>query len=232
MELVVANLDDLRIELAHAFERRASAGPFSCGVAGGPTALIYLAALRAAQVDWNEITLFTVDERAGLSEAGESHAAVARRILAPVRDGRGPRLFAMPAGPRDLEAAAAEYDHVLDRELRGEPLDLAIVGVGEDGHVAGLFSGHPALPELPRVVALEDAPRPPYRRLTMTMSFLVSTAEIWVVALGERKRAVVQAAASRTLADTPFDMLLRHAGNVIVYTDQIVQRSNPPLRAR
>jgi hypothetical protein len=43
---------------------------------------------------------------------------------------------------------------------------------------------------------------------------------------------VVQAAASRLSADTPFDMLLRHAANVIVYTDQIVQRSNPPLRAR
>lgn len=231
MELVVANLEDLRIELAHAFERRAAAGPMSCGVAGGPTALIYLAALRAAEVDWSQITLFTVDERAALSEAGESHADVARRILRPLRDGRGPRLFAMSPRP-DLDAAAAEYDRVLDRELRGEPLDLAILGVGEDGHVAGLFSGHPALDELTRVVAIHDAPRAPYRRLTMTLSFLVSTAEIWVVALGERKRAVVQAAASRSSNQSPFDLLLRHAANVTVFTDQIVQRSNPPLRTR
>ena len=231
MELVVANLDDLKTELAHAFERRAASGPITCGLAGGPTALIYLAALREAQVDWSGVTFFMLDERAGSSETGESHADVARRMLGPVRDGRGPRLFAMRTG-QDLEAAAAEYDHVLGRELHDEPLDLAIMGVGEDGHVAGLFAGHPALEELTRVVAILDAPRAPYRRLTMTMSFLVSTPEIWVVALGERKRAIVQAAATRTAANTPLDMLLRHGGNVTIFTDQIVQRSNPSVRAR
>ena len=231
MELVVANLDDLRAEITHAFERRAAAGPINCGLAGGPTALIYLAALRDAQVDWSRVTFFMADERAGLSESGESHADVARRMLAPVRDGRGPRIFAMRGSAPDLEAAAAEYDHVLGRELHDEPLDLAILGVGEDGHVAGLFAGHPALDELTRVAAIDNAPRAPYRRLTMTMSFLISTPEIWVVALGERKRAIVQAAAMRTTANTPFDTLLRHAGNVTIYTDQLVQRSNPPVRA-
>jgi 6-phosphogluconolactonase len=224
MELVVANLDDLRGEIAAAFERRAAAGPLSCGVSGGPTALIFLAALRAARVDWSQITLFTLDERAGLSEAGESHADVARRILGPVRDGRGPRLFAMSASGPDLEAAAADYDRVLGRELRDEPLDLAILGVGEDGHVAGLFSEHPALDELTRVAAVHDAPRAPFRRLTVSLSFLVSTSDIWVVALGERKRALVQAAARRAAGNTPFDLLLRHAPQVTVFTDQIVRR--------
>jgi 6-phosphogluconolactonase len=232
MELVVANLDDLRAEITHAFERRAAAGPLSCGIAGGSTALIYLAALREAHVDWSRIAFFMADERAGLSDAGESHADVARRMLAHVRDGRGPRLFAMRAAGPDLDAAAAEYDHVLGRELHDEPLDLAILGVGEDGHVAGLFAGHPALEEMTRVAAVHNAPRPPFRRLTMTMSFLISTPEVWVVALGERKRAIVQAAAMRSSGNTPFDMLLRHAGNVTIYTDQMVQRSNPPLRAR
>jgi len=232
MELVVANLDDLRAEIAHAFERRAAAATLSCAVAGGPTALIYLAALRAAEVDWDRIALFTVDERAGASDAGESHADMVRSVLASVRGGRGPRLFPMRGSEPDLDGAAAAYDHVLGRELHDEPLDLAILGVGEDGHVGGLFAGHPALEELTRVAAVHDAPRPPHRRLTMTMSFLVSTAEIWIVAVGARKRPIVQAAATRSAANTPLDMLLRHAGSVTVFTDQMVQRSNPPLRAR
>jgi 6-phosphogluconolactonase/glucosamine-6-phosphate isomerase/deaminase len=231
MELVVANLDDLRAEITHAFERRAAAGPINCGLAGGPTALIYLAALREAQLDWSQVTFFMADERTGPSESGESHADVARRMLGPVREGRGPRLFAMNGSWTDMEAAAAEYDHVLGRELHDEPLDLAILGVGEDGHVAGLFAGHRALEELTRVAAIDNAPRAPFRRLTMTMSFLISTPEIWIVALGERKRAIVQAAATRTTHASPFDMLLRHAGNVTIFTDQLVQRSNP-ARAR
>ena len=224
MELIVANLDDLRGEIAKEFEQRAAVGPLSCGVSGGPTALIFLAALRSAQVDWSRITLFTVDERAGVSEAGESHADLTRRILGQVRDGRGPRLHAMSATGTDLEAAAAEYDRVLGRELRDEPLDLAILGVGEDGHVAGLFAGHPALDELTRVAAVHDAPRAPYRRLTLSLSFLISTAEIWVVALGERKRALVQAAARRMHTNTPLDLLLRHAPQVTIFTDQAVGR--------
>jgi 6-phosphogluconolactonase len=224
MELVVANLDGLRLEMAQAFAERASAGELSCGVAGGPTSLIFLAALRAAAVDWSRITLFTVDERAGPAIGGETHGQMVRGILGPVRDGRGPRLFEMAGTAADLDAAAAEYDHILDRELQGEPLDLAIVGVGEDGHIAGLFPGHAALDELTRVVAIHDAPRPPYRRLTLSLSFLISSAEIWVVALGERKRALVQAATSRTVGETPFGLLLRHAGRVTVFTDQAVQR--------
>jgi 6-phosphogluconolactonase len=226
MELVVANLDDLRDEIAQAFEQRAAAGPLSCAVSGGPTALIFLAALRAARADWSRITLFTVDERAGTSDAGEAHADLARRILGHVREGRGPRLFAMTAGP-DLETAAAEYDRVLGRELNEEPLDLAILGVGEDGHVGGLFPGHPALEELTRVAAVYDAPRPPHRRLTLSLSFLISTAEIWIVALGERKRALVQAAVRRTPANTPLDFLLRHAPQVTIFTDQAVLGGRP-----
>jgi 6-phosphogluconolactonase len=224
MELVVANLDDLRLEIAHAFERRAAAGPFSCAVSGGPTSLIFLAALRSAQVDWSGITLFTVDERAGSAASGETHAQVVRAVLGHARDGQGPRLFEMAGAAVDLDGAAADYDHVLDRELHGEPLDLAIVGVGEDGHIAGLFTGHPALDELTRVVAIHDAPRPPFRRLTLSLSFLISTTDIWVVAVGERKRMLVQAATSRTVGQTPFGLLLRHAGNVTVFTDQAVRR--------
>lgn len=223
MELVVGSLEGLKLDIAQAFEQRAAEGPLTCGISGGPASLIFLAALKAAQVDWNNVSLFMVDERAGPSLAGESHADVARRMLSHARGGRGPRLFAMAADGPDLDAAAAEYDHVLDRELRGEPLDLAIVGVGEDGHIGGLFTGHPVLDELTRVVAVHDAPRAPYRRLTMTLSFLTSTPDIWAVALGERKRAVVHAATTKLSTNTPFDMLLRHGARVTIYTDQALQ---------
>ena len=124
----------------------------------------------------------------------------------------------------DLDEAAAAYDRTLDRELHGEPLDLAILGVGEDGHVGGLFTGHPALEELTRVVAIHDAPRPPYRRLTLSLSFLISSTRIWIVAIGGRKRAVVHSIVGRTGGGRPVDWLLRHASDVTIFTDQEVRR--------
>lgn len=224
MELVVANLEDLRGQMAGGFERLAAAGPLSCGVSSSPAALIALTALRTARVNWRDVSLFWVDERAGGADEAGSHAEMVRRMLADDTGTPGPRLFPMPTGEADLERAALAYDRVLDRELRGEPLDLAIVGVGEDGHVAGLFTGHPALDELTRVAVVQDAPRPPYRRLTLSMSFLMSSACIWVVAVGPRKRAIVQSVVGRDGGDTPFHMLARHATTLTIFTDQAMRR--------
>ena len=141
-----------------------------------------------------------------------------------MRDGRGPRLHPMTTGP-DLEAAAADYDRVLGRELKDEPLDLAILGVGEDGHIGGLFTGHPALDELTRVVGRARCAPPAVSAADAVAVVPREHRDIWVVALGERKRALVQAAVRRQLREySAGSCLLRHAPRVTIYTDQIVQR--------
>jgi 6-phosphogluconolactonase len=224
MELVVANLDDLRTQIATGFERLAAPGPLSCGLSGGPTALIFLGALRTAQPDWTRVSLFWVDERAVLADDPESNFGLARRMLIDPLQPRAPRAFPMPAAQPDLEQAALDYDHVLDRELEGRALDLAILGVGEDGHIASLFPGHPALEDQNRVVAVHDSPKPPKRRLTLSMPFLLSSTRIWVVAIGGRKRSIVQSVVGRTGGSAPIHWLVRHASDVTIYTDQAMRR--------
>ena len=96
--------------------------------------------------------------------------------------------------------------------------------MGEDGHIASLFPGHPALEDQNRVVAVEDSPKPPRRRLTLSMPFLLSSTRIWIVAIGGRKRAVVHSIVGRTGAGRPVDWLLRHASDVTIFTDQEVRR--------
>src|SRR6185436_19303189 len=110
-------------------------------------------------------------------------------------------------------------------ELNGGPLDLAILGVGEDGHICSLFPGHPALmqDEL-RAVAVEDAPKPPPRRLSLSMRFVLQTRRIWLIAIGPRKLPVLQAAIEKTGSSTPLDMVMRHAKDVTVFTDQSLRR--------
>ena len=158
MELVVAHLEDLQAQLAAGFEALAARGPLTCALSGGPGALIFLSALRAATPDWSAVRLFFTDER-GDGGGVESNASLATRMLVEPLAGARPRVFPMPAGP-DLDESAAAYDAVLDRELGDRAPDLAIVGLGEDGHLAGLFAGHPALAAPARVAAVHDAPRP------------------------------------------------------------------------
>jgi 6-phosphogluconolactonase len=159
MKLVIAPVEVLRARLTQAFEGWASQAPArSCALSGGSTALVFLGALGDAQVDWSRISLFWVDERAVPPEDPDSNYGMAHRVLLGALGHTAPRAFRMPAEQADLGEAAVRYDQVLARELRGGPLDLAILGVGEDGHICSLFPGHRALMAEGRVVAVDDAP--------------------------------------------------------------------------
>ncbi len=228
MELVVARIDELRPRLTEHFEQWAADAPAkrkSCAISGGATALIFLGALRNANVDWKRITLFWTDERAVAPDDPESNYGIAERILLGPLGAKAPRAIRMPADMPDLGVAALRYDSILAHELHNGPLDLALLGLGEDGHICSLFPGHRALIDDDlRVVAVEDAPKPPPRRLSLTLPFLRQTKKIWLIAVGPRKLAVLHAAMERARHTTPLDLLLHQANHVTVYTDQVIRR--------
>ncbi len=201
MELVVAPVAELRSMLSAAFEdwNQSSDRRLSCGLSGGATALIFLGALRQAQVDWRRITLFWVDERAVSPEDPESNYGIADRMLIQPLGAKAPTAIRMPTDKMPLGQAALWYDDALATYLHNGPLDLAILGVGEDGHICSLFPGHRALmEERLRAVAIEDAPKAPARRLSLTLRFVLQTRKIWLIALGPRKLPVLQAAINKT----------------------------------
>ena len=125
----------------------------------------------------------------------------------------------MPAEQPDLKQAAAQYDRALPAAL-----DLLILGVGDDGHVCSLFPNHPVLEVRDtRVAAIEDSPKPPPRRLTLTMPYVVSARRVWVVALGARKLPVLQQAVS-----TSNDRDAARPGDRTGEVGHDLHRRNPP----
>jgi 6-phosphogluconolactonase len=230
MELVGAPVNELKTLLTESFEewareQGARGARGACALSGGGTALIFLPALRSANVDWRNITLFWADERAVPPDDPESNFGLAERMLLSPLGAKAPRAIRMPADASSLEQAALWYDDALAAELDNGPLDLALLGVGEDGHVCSLFPGHKALTQNDlRAVAVEDAPKPPRRRLSLTMRYVLQTKKIWVVAIGSRKLPVLHAAINKTSNTTPLDMLMRQAKDVTVFTDQTIRR--------
>lgn len=242
MELVGAPVSELRTILTTSFEQwaadeslephlhtgsggQARAGSRSCALSGGATALIFLGALRNANVDWRPITLFWSDERAVSPDDPDSNYGLAERMLLSPLGARAPRAIRMPTDRMPLGEAALWYDHALATELNGGALDLALLGVGEDGHICSLFPGHKALLQDDlRAVAVEDAPKPPPRRLSLTLRFVLQTRKIWLIAIGPRKLPVLQAAVDKTGRSTPLDLLMRQAKDVTVFTDQVLRR--------
>lgn len=233
MELVGAPANELSGLLTASFEEWAHghhgsgvAGDGSCAISGGATAMIFLSAMRAANVDWQRITLFWADERAVPVDDPDSNYGLADRMLLAPLGARAPRAIRMPADASSLGQAALWYDDALATELKGGPLDLAILGIGEDGHICSLFPGHRALlVEDLRAVAVEDSPKPPARRLSLTLRYVLQTRKIWVIAIGSRKLPVLRAALNQTSHTTPLDLLMRQARDVTVFTDQIIHRS-------
>jgi 6-phosphogluconolactonase len=230
MELVVARIDELRPRLTESFEAWAAedvgSAQRSCALSGGAPALIFLGALKNARVDWSRISLFWADERAVPADDPESSYGTAKRMLLDPLGANAPNAFRMDTAMPSLATAAMKYDTLLGRELESRAMDLALLGVGEDGHICALFPGHRALmADDLRVVAVEDAPRPPLRRLSLSLSFILRTKKIWLIAIGPRKLPVLHAALSRTQRTTPLDLLLHQAKDVTVFTDQVIRRA-------
>ncbi|HEX6214600.1 MAG TPA: 6-phosphogluconolactonase [Vicinamibacterales bacterium] len=226
MELVHAPVAELKALLTQSFEEWAQDGR-SCALSGGPAALLFLPALRAAGVDWSRITLFWADERALDIVDPESNYGLAERMLLKPLGRRAPRALRMPID-MPLDQAARKYDDALTTELHGGVLDLAILGVAEDGSVCALFPEHRALVQDDlRAVAIDDAPKHPRRRLTLTMRFLLQTRKIWLMAVGPRKLAVLHAALSKRQRLTPLDLVLQQAKDVTVFTDQVIRSAWP-----
>jgi 6-phosphogluconolactonase len=210
-------------ELTRAIAERGGA---SLVVTGGSAAEALLPRLVEVSLDWSRVNLFWSDERAVPPDDPQSNYRLARELwLDPARVPES-SVHRMPGEAADLDAAAAAHTEEV-RTVCGDPprFDLVLLGVGPDGHVASLFPGHPLLRETRKLVAaVEDSPKPPPRRLTLTLPALFGARLLVVAAFGSAKAAVMADALGARASSLPVAKVLRRAPRALVLLDPAAAR--------
>jgi 6-phosphogluconolactonase len=165
---------------------------------------------RAAELepDWSRVSLWWSDERCVPPEDERSNFRLAREALLD-RLARGPEVLRF-RGELQPADAAGEYDHA----LKGIDLDVLILGLGPDAHVASLFPASPQLDVRDRLVTSGPAKLDPLvDRVTMTLPALLSGRRLVFLVTGADKADAVDRAFRRPIADEAPGSLLR-AGDV------------------
>lgn len=173
-------------------------------------------------VAWDRVEMFHLDEYVGLPE---SHPASFRRYLKErFADIVHPKAAHYVNGDRgDLGAAIAE----LAKELRSAPIDVALIGIGENAHIA--FNDPPAdfeTKEAYIVVDLDDACKRqqvgegwfatpgdvPGQAVTMTVHQIMQAESVISVVPGKRKAQAIKSAlgAAAATSDIPATKLREH----------------------
>ena len=225
-EIHIADLTSLTRILADEVQRSAAAAIaerslFSIALPGGSVATSCFPALAALPVDWTRTHFFWADERAVPPSDPESNYGLAERLWLIPAGVPDSSVHRMPADAVDLGAAADAYSEELSGALGRVPvLDLVLLGMGPDGHVASLFPGHPLLEERDRLVAsLSDAPKPPPHRLTLTLPVLQRARVVIVAAFGAAKAKALGHALGDPASALPVAQVLRGASRAIVLAD-------------
>lgn len=150
----------------------------------------------ASVVDWSRVVVWWGDERFVEPGSPDRNAGQARSAFLDAVGADPAHVHEVPSSAEaaSVSEAASTYAADVGEHGAGE-FEVVMLGVGSDGHVASLFPGHAALDVDDRIaVAVNDSPKPPPERVTLTFAALNRTRAAWFLVSGEGKSAAVASA--------------------------------------
>ena len=177
-----------------------AASRINLAISGGAITTSLLPSLLpfVGEVDWSRVRVWLVDERYVASgdadrnddQAWEGffHAASGVEFVRmPTSDESAP-------GAGSLDEATTAFTNTW-RELMGErSFDIALIGMGPDGHICSLFPGRIDMDEASPILAIRNSPKPPPQRITVSMPVMRACGEVWLTTAGAAKADALGAA--------------------------------------
>lgn len=208
----------------------AARGRAALVLSGGSAAPAFLGRLAVMPADtapdWQHVTILVADERYVPSDHDDNNGGMIRRALLNYVSVPADQFFPVATYYRDAQQAAAIYSKQAAAVLQAHDgaFDLVVLGMGPDGHTASLFPGHAALqlaPEI-RAWAINDSPKPPPQRVTLTAATLSAARDVLFVATGAEKAPALARAISavQDALANPTRLIRPTAGTVHWIVDQ------------
>lgn len=153
---------------------------------GGKSAKIFYSRIARSSYCRNYLSrmnFFWGDERVVPLNHCDSNYEMARKCLLSRIDVDDACINPIRALSGDVHKVAFEYSSIVP-----DSVDVLLLSIGEDGHIASLFPNSPALSETERKVMPVIGPKAPFQRLTITPPVIQSAKRVYVLAIGDEKK--------------------------------------------
>lgn len=189
----------------------AKRGVFHVALAGGSTPKGLYQKLTTSpyleQVDWSRVQLFFGDERCVLPSHDDSNFKMAREAMIDHLPIPQQNVHRMPTELGDAADVATRYAETMADTLQAEPLDLVLLGLGPDGHIASLFPGTPALDVTDTLTTSLYVEKFDSWRVTMTYPTINAAKQVIVFIGGQAKAPIVKDIITDAVAGLPVQRL-------------------------
>ena len=170
----------------------ATKSTFSMAISGGRTPWEMLKILAKADLPWQRVNLFQVDERVAPDGHADRNLTQLFQAIAGTPMVTQLRIFPMPVLTADLEEGCREYTQVINEVTEGKGLDLIHLGLGSDGHTASLVPGDGVMEVQNRLVACTQNLYQGRIRMTLTYPLLNSAKQLLWIVTGSEKQEMVK----------------------------------------
>ncbi len=211
-------------------DARARRGVAHLALSGGTTPGRTYELLGGELIDHTGVEVWFADERCVDQQDDESNYRLASETLLSSARIPAERVHRM-RGELGPEQGAHRYAQELAAHVDAVPpvLDVIVLGIGPDGHVASLFPGAAALDAGEEAVCLgvEDSPKPPPERITLSLAVLRAARECVLLATGAGKADAVAAMLAEPSRHVPASLLRRE--RLTVLADDAAAPKGPRL---
>jgi 6-phosphogluconolactonase len=206
----------------HSERVRAERGVVNIALSGGTTPRRAYELLASEPLDWSGVAVWFADERCVGPDDEESNYKLASDTLLSAVAIPPAQIHRME-GELGPEQGARRYalelsEHAPPSAERLPELDLIVLGIGPDGHVASLFPGAQTLDagEQALCLGVHDSPKPPPERITLSLALLRAAGRCMLLATGVSKADAINAMLAEPSRHVPASLLRRERLSVIV----------------